>query len=55
MNLDKLYAWIDGIELRLSNRQRTIGKDVIKEIRERLTFLLDVGLTYLTLNRSQKH
>ena len=54
MNLDKLYAWIDGIELRLSNKQRTIAKDVIKEIRERLTFLLNVGLTYLTLNRASK-
>lgn len=53
-NLDKLYAWFDGIELRLSNKQRTIAKDVIKEIRERLTFLLDVGLTYLTLNRASK-
>jgi excinuclease ABC subunit A len=54
MNLDKLYAWFDGIELRLSNKQRAIAKDVIKEIRERLTFLLDVGLTYLTLNRPSK-
>ena len=54
MNLDKLYAWFDGIELRLSNKQRTIAKDVIKEIRERLTFLLNVGLTYLTLNRASK-
>ena len=54
MNLDKLYAWIDGIELRLNNKQRTIAKDVIKEIRERLTFLLNVGLTYLTLNRASK-
>ena len=54
MNLDKLYAWFDGIELRLSNKQRTIAKDVVKEIRERLTFLLDVGLTYLTLNRPSK-
>ena len=53
-NLDKLYAWFDGIEVRLSNKQRTIAKDVIKEIRERLTFLLDVGLTYLTLNRTSK-
>ncbi|MEP6684332.1 MAG: excinuclease ABC subunit UvrA, partial [Parafilimonas sp.] len=53
-NLDKLYAWFDGIELRLSNKQRTIAKDVVKEIRERLTFLLDVGLTYLTLNRASK-
>ncbi len=54
MNLDKLYAWFDGIELRLDNKQRTIAKDVIKEIRERLTFLLNVGLTYLTLNRPSK-
>ncbi|SFQ53641.1 excinuclease ABC subunit UvrA [Parafilimonas terrae] len=54
MNLDKLYAWFDGIELRLNNKQRTIAKDVIKEIRERLTFLLNVGLTYLTLNRPSK-
>ncbi len=53
-NLDKLYAWFDGIELRLNNKQRTIAKDVIKEIRERLTFLLNVGLTYLTLNRASK-
>ncbi|MEP6467937.1 MAG: excinuclease ABC subunit UvrA, partial [Parafilimonas sp.] len=53
-NLDKLYAWFDGIELRLNNKQRTIAKDVIKEIRERLTFLLDVGLTYLTINRASK-
>jgi excinuclease ABC subunit A len=54
VNLDKLYAWFDGIELRLSNKQRTIAKDVIKEIRERLTFMLNVGLTYLTLNRASK-
>lgn len=54
INLDKLYAWFDGIELRLNNKQRTIAKDVIKEIRERLTFLLDVGLSYLTINRTTK-
>ena len=54
MNLDKLYAWFDGIELRLSNKQSAIAKDVVKEIRERLSFLLDVGLTYLTLNRPSK-
>lgn len=54
MNLDNLYAWFDGIELRIGNKQKTIAKDVLKEIRERLQFLLDVGLTYLTLNRSSK-
>jgi len=54
MNLDNLAAWLDGIELRIDNKQRTIAKDILKEIRERLKFLLDVGLTYLTLNRSSK-
>ncbi|HEY6503751.1 MAG TPA: excinuclease ABC subunit UvrA, partial [Chitinophagaceae bacterium] len=54
MNLDNLAAWLDGIELRISNKQNTIAKDVLKEIRERLQFLLDVGLTYLTLNRPSK-
>ena len=54
MNLDKLAAWFDGIELRLTNKQNTIAKDVLKEIRERLQFLLDVGLTYLSLNRPSK-
>jgi excinuclease ABC subunit A len=54
MNLDNLAAWLDGIELRISNKQNIIGKDVLKEISERLQFLLNVGLTYLTLNRSSK-
>ncbi len=54
MDLDNLYAWFDGIELRISNKQRAIAKDVLKEIRERLQFLLDVGLTYLTLDRPSK-
>ncbi|UEG50196.1 excinuclease ABC subunit UvrA [Ferruginibacter lapsinanis] len=54
LNLDNLAAWFDGIELRLSDKQNAIAKDVLKEIRERLQFLLDVGLTYLTLNRSSK-
>ncbi|OQP63455.1 excinuclease ABC subunit A [Niastella vici] len=53
-NLDKLMQWFKGIEKRLSNKQNTIAKDVLKEIRERLQFLLDVGLTYLTLNRSSR-
>ncbi|MCX6319052.1 MAG: excinuclease ABC subunit UvrA [Bacteroidetes bacterium] len=54
MNLDNLAAWFDGIELLLENKQKTIAKDVLKEIRERLQFLLDVGLTYLTLYRPSK-
>ncbi|MBM3417032.1 MAG: excinuclease ABC subunit UvrA [Bacteroidetes bacterium] len=54
MNLDNLAAWFDGIELMLDNKQKAIAKDVLKEIRERLQFLLDVGLTYLTLHRPSK-
>ncbi len=54
MNLDNLAAWFDGIELMLENKQKTIARDVLKEIRERLQFLLDVGLTYLTLFRPSR-
>ncbi len=54
MNLDKLAAWMYDLEERISEKQKTIAKDVLKEIRERLQFLLDVGLTYLTLNRPSK-
>jgi len=53
-DLDKLFAWFTNVEERLSKKQNTIAKDILKEIRERLGFLLDVGLTYLTLNRPSK-
>ena len=51
LDLVELVQWFDGIESRLNKKQNVIGKEVIKEIRERLRFLLDVGLTYLTLDR----
>jgi excinuclease ABC subunit A len=54
INTDKLAAWFSGIEKKLTDKQNTIAKDVLKEIRERLQFLLDVGLTYLTLNRPSR-
>jgi len=54
MNLDNLAAWFDGIELRITDKQNAIAKDILKEIRERIQFLLDVGLTYLTLSRPSK-
>ena len=54
MNLDKLMAWFQDVELRLTPKQNSIAKDVLKEIRDRLQFLLDVGLNYLTLNRSSR-
>ena len=54
LNLDKLIHWFDGVEKRLSDKQNAIAKDILKEIRERLQFLLDVGLTYLSLNRPSR-
>jgi excinuclease ABC subunit A len=54
MNLNKLADWFGGVEKKLSNKQNIIAKDVLKEIRERLQFLLDVGLTYLSLDRSSR-
>ncbi len=54
LNIDKLMHWFDGIENRLNERQNTIAKDLLKEIRERLVFLIDVGLTYLSLDRPSR-
>jgi excinuclease ABC subunit A len=51
IDLVELMAWFMDIEARLNARQKQIAKELVKEIRERLQFLLDVGLTYLTLNR----
>jgi excinuclease ABC subunit A len=50
-SLQELANWFDGIEKQLSNKQQAIAKDILKEIRDRLVFLLDVGLHYLTLDR----
>jgi excinuclease ABC subunit A len=54
LNLDKLQVWFTDLEERLSAKQNIIAKDILKEIRERLQFLLDVGLTYLSINRPSK-
>lgn len=51
MSLQTLATWFDDIESRLSKKQNTIAKDILKEIRDRLSFLLDVGLHYLTMDR----
>ncbi|HEU0110978.1 MAG TPA: excinuclease ABC subunit UvrA [Flavisolibacter sp.] len=50
-DLVQLMQWFTGIEKRISAKQNIIAREIVKEIRERLQFLLDVGLTYLTLNR----
>jgi Excinuclease ABC subunit A len=50
-NIDKAYSIFEGLEEELEGRDREIGKEIIKEIRERLGFLNEVGLSYLTLDR----
>jgi len=54
LDLDKLLGWFDAIEERLNKRQNIIARDILKEIKERIQFLLDVGLTYLSLSRPSK-
>ncbi|MFC4263516.1 excinuclease ABC subunit UvrA [Ferruginibacter yonginensis] len=54
MDLDVLFNWFEKLEKRLNAKQNTIAKDLLKEIRERLSFLINVGLTYLTLYRPSK-
>jgi excinuclease ABC subunit A len=54
MNVDELSQWFSGVEERLSERQLRIATEVLKEIRKRIGFLVDVGLTYLSLNRPLK-
>ena len=51
MDVTELSEWFAEIETQLSQRQKVIAKDVLKEIRLRLGFLLNVGLDYLSLNR----
>ena len=51
MDLVPLSEWLEGIEDDLPERQAVIAKDILKELRLRLGFLLHVGLTYLSLNR----
>jgi len=49
-----LAEWFNGLEKSLSEKQIKIAEEIIKEIKARLQFLLDVGLNYLSLNRSSK-
>ena len=54
MDILVLTDWFSNLEERLSERQKVIAVEILKEIRTRLGFLIDVGLTYLTLNRTAK-
>lgn len=51
MDIKSLYDWVGEVEPQLSKRQLAISKDILKELRLRLGFLLDVGLDYLSLDR----
>lgn len=52
LDISELYEWLDGLEAKLDSRQLPIATEILKEIRSRLLFLLDVGLDYLSLNRA---
>lgn len=51
MDIAELSEWVSGLEAKLSPAQRTIAVEILKEIRSRLDFILEVGLDYLSLNR----
>lgn len=52
MDISNLHEWLSGIDALLSDKQRAIAGEIVKEIQSRIGFLLDVGLGYLSLNRS---
>lgn len=52
MDIQELYNWLMNVEEFLSDKQKKISIEILKEIRTRLKFLLDVGLDYLSLNRT---
>ncbi len=52
MDISELYEWLEHVEDHLGEQQKRIAVEILKEIRTRLKFLLDVGLEYLSLNRS---
>ena len=52
MDINELYDWLQQVDSFLEDKQRMIAAEILKEIRTRLKFLLDVGLDYLSLNRT---
>lgn len=52
MDISELYEWLNQVDAHLSDKQQLIASEILKEIRTRLKFLLDVGLDYLSLNRT---
>ncbi len=54
IDISELAIWIQSIEKEFNERQQILSKEIIKELRSRINFLLDVGLNYLSLNRSAR-
>ncbi len=54
IDISELKEWFDQVETKLSKSQLIIGTEIIKEIKDRINFILDVGLNYLSLHRSAK-
>ena len=52
MDISQLHEWLKNVDAQLSDKQRAIAGEIIKEIQSRIGFLLDVGLGYLSLNRA---
>ena len=52
MDINELYDWLENVEPHLDSKQQKIAAEILKELKSRLRFLLDVGLDYLSLNRT---
>ena len=52
MDINELYDWLENVEPHLESKQQKIAAEILKELKSRLRFLLDVGLDYLSLNRT---
>lgn len=54
LDIDELALWIGSLDEKMNNKQRLIAQDILKELKDRIGFLQDVGLNYLSLSRSTK-
>lgn len=54
LDIDELQVWVSNVSIHLNDKQKVIAAEILKEIQTRLQFLLDVGLSYLSLNRSSQ-
>ena len=52
MEISALKEWLDSLPEKMTGRENRIGRDILKELRERVRFMLDVGLDYLSLDRA---